>query len=194
MKEYDIVYADPAWLYDDKSKSHGGGAEDHYTCTSTEEMGQIVVPAKPDSVLIMWCTYPMLPDGLALIDMWGFTYKTVAFTWVKTNPDTSSYMGMGRHTRANAEPCLLATRGKGVPRASAKVYNTQLHPRGRHSRKPHAFRADIERLYGPGLDRLEMFCREPSPGWDAWGNEVDGVVLDGEGERVTHSLHQFPLF
>ena len=33
-KKYQIIYADPPWKYQDKSKSHGGGAESHYPCMS----------------------------------------------------------------------------------------------------------------------------------------------------------------
>lgn len=119
----------------------------------------------------MWCTYPQLEEGLKLVKAWGFKYKTVAFTWVKTNKNGSVYMGMGRHTRANAEICLLGTRGKGLLRKDASIYNTQLHNRDVHSKKPDAFRKDIERLYGE-CSRLEMFAREKPNNWDVFGNEV----------------------
>jgi N6-adenosine-specific RNA methylase IME4 len=175
MKKYQIIYADPPWVYQDKSKSHGGGAESHYVCTPTEELGRLQIPAEDNSVLLMWCTYPQLEEGLKLMRLWGFKFKTVAFTWVKTNKNGSIYMGMGRHTRANAEICLLGVKGKGVPRANASVYNTQLHPRTRHSEKPDAFRKDIERLYGE-VSRLEMFARLKTEGWDVWGNEVESDV------------------
>ena len=85
-------------------------------------------------------------------------------------------MGMGRHTRANAEVCLLSTKGKGVPRVSASIYNTQIHPRSRHSEKPQAFRDEIVRLYGD-VSRLEMSARQKMEGWDVWGNEVDCDVV-----------------
>ena len=99
----------------------------------------------------------------------------MAFTWVKTNKDGSIYMGMGQHTRANAEICLLGTRGKGLPRQNAGIYQTQLHQRGRHSEKPNAFRKDIEKLYGDTA-RLEMFARHKTDGWHVWGNEVESDI------------------
>lgn len=126
----------------------------------------------------MWCTYPQLEEGLKLMKMWGFKFKTVAFTWVKVNKNGSIYMGMGRHTRGNAEICLLGTKGKGVPRISCSVYNTQLFQRGKHSKKPDEFRKDIEKLYGD-VSRLEMFARNTSEGWDVFGNEVEGSILLG---------------
>ena len=171
MLEYKIIYADPPWSYKDKSKSHGGGAQSHYPCLSVEEICAIPIPAAKDSVLLLWVTFPQLKEGLQVMEAWGFKYKTCAFTWVKTNKDGSIYMGMGRHTRANAEICLLGVKGKGVPRVSASVKNTHLLPRGRHSQKPALFRQLIEQLYGKH-PRIELFARERVEGWDAWGNEV----------------------
>ena len=178
-KKYQLIYADPAWVYKDKSKSHGGGAEQHYICTPTDEMCKFDIPAENDSVCLMWVTYPMLEEGLKLMKAWGFKFKTVAFTWCKTNKDGSIYMGMGSHTRANAEICLLGTKGKGLKRVNASIYNTQLHPRGKHSAKPEAFRKDIEKLYGE-VTRLEMFARVKPDGWDVWGNEVLAPRIEGE--------------
>lgn len=179
QKKYQIIYADPPWKYQDKSKSHGGGAESHYPCMSIAEICALPVEdlADDNSVLLMWVTMPMLEVGFEVIKAWGFKYKTCAFTWVKTNKDGSVYMGMGRHTRGNAEICLLATRGKGIKRTNAGIYNTQLHPRGKHSEKPDFFRLEIERLYaGIELKRIELFARKENPRWDVWGNEVESDI------------------
>lgn len=172
-KKFKIVYADPAWQYQDKSKSHGGGAESHYSCMSIKELSALPVSkiAEEDAVLLMWVTMPMLEVGFEVIKAWGFKYKTCAFTWVKTNKDGGIYMGMGRHTRANAEICLLATRGKGVTRQSASIKNTHLIPRGAHSAKPAEFRSLIEKLYGD-VPRVELFARGKAKGWSVWGDEV----------------------
>lgn len=175
MKKYSIIYADPPWSYNDKSKSHGGGAESHYPCMSIEDICALKVPSKDNSVLLLWTTFPQLEEAFKVIKAWGFKYKTGAFTWVKKNKDGSVYMGMGRHTRANAEICLLAAKGKGVPRINASIYNTQIHFRTKHSEKPHAFREEIVRLYGD-IPRLEMFARTKNKGWDVWGNEVKSRI------------------
>lgn len=47
-----------------------------------------------------------------------------------------------------------------------------LAPRGAHSEKPEQAYVDIEAV-SPG-PRLEMFARDPRPGWDVWGDEVVG--------------------
>jgi len=176
MKKYQIIYADPAWVYKDKSKSHGGGAESHYKCTSTKEMSEWDIPADKDSVCLMWCTYPQLPEGLKLMEAWGFKYKTTAFTWVKKNKVADTFFfGMGRHTRGNPEICLLGTKGKGVSRISASVPNLQIHRIGKHSQKPTEIRRQIEELYGD-VPRIELFAREKTEGWDVWGNEVESDI------------------
>src|SRR3990167_5626772 len=140
--KYQIIYCDPPWKYQDKSKSHGGGAESHYPCMSIAEMSALPIKdiSADDSVLLMWVTMPMLEVAFEVIRAWGFKYKTCAFTWVKKNKDGSIYMGMGRHTRANAEVCLLATQGKGVSRIDASIKNTHLAPRTKHSEKPQLFK------------------------------------------------------
>ena len=38
-----------------------------------------------DAALFLWTTDPMLRHALDVIEAWGFTYKTVAFYWVKLN-------------------------------------------------------------------------------------------------------------
>ncbi len=175
MEDYKIIYADPAWVYQDKSKSHGGGAESHYKCTPTEEMGKIIkdIPVDKDAVCLMWCTYPQLPEGLKLMELWGFKFKTVAFTWVKKNKVSDSFFfGMGRHTRGNPEIVMLGTKGKGVPRISASIKNLQIHRIGKHSKKPDEVRQEIVNLYGD-IPRIELFARQQTSGWDVWGNEVN---------------------
>lgn len=178
MKKYKVIYADPPWKYQDKSKSHGGGAESHYPCMSIKEICALPIKdiADDNSVLLMWVTMPMLEVSFEVIKAWGFKYKTCAFTWIKTNKDGSIYMGMGRHTRGNAEVCLLATRGKGVPRIDAGIKNSHLFKRTKHSEKPHEFRTMITKLYGNDIPRVELFAREKVVFWDSWGNEVKSDI------------------
>lgn len=83
--------------------------------------------------------------------------------------------GLGHHTRSNAELVLLGRRGAGLKRADAGVPQVVLAPRGAHSAKPPEVHARIERLYGPQR-RLEMFARAQHPGWDVFGNQVEGSI------------------
>ena len=44
----------------------------------------------------LWATFPQLPEALRLIKAWGFTYKTVAFVWLKKNKKADSWFyGLG---------------------------------------------------------------------------------------------------
>jgi len=129
--------------------------------------------AAPDSALFLWATFPQLPEALRLIKAWGFKYKTVAFVWLKKNPKKPDgwYMGLGHWTRANAEVCLLATRGH-PHRQTANIHQFIIAPLREHSRKPEEAREKIVALMGD-VPRVELFARQSPPGWDVWGNEVE---------------------
>ena len=133
--------------------------------------------AAPDSVLFLWATFPQLPEALRLIEAWGFTYKSVAFVWLKKNRKADSWFyGLGFWTRGNAEVCLLATRGH-PKRQAANVHQFIIAPIQEHSRKPDEARDKIVALMGD-VPRVELFARQSPPGWDVWGNEVESTVPD----------------
>lgn len=113
----------------------------------------------------------MLREALEVIEAWGFTYKTVAFNWVKQNKTGAGlFWGLGNWTRSNSEICLLAVKGK-PKRMSARVHSVILSPIQQHSRKPAETRDRIVELMGD-LPRIELFAREAAPGWDAWRDEA----------------------
>ena len=133
--------------------------------------------AAPDSALFLWATFPQLPEALRLIKAWGFTYKTVAFVWLKKNKKADSWFyGLGFWTRGNAEICLLATRGH-PKRQAANIHQFIISPVEAHSKKPDEARDKIVSLLGD-LPRVELFARQTPPGWDVWGNEVESTVPD----------------
>lgn len=174
-KRYSIIYADPPWAYQVWSdKGKGRSAESHYHTMAKSEIQKIPVPqiCEKNSVLFLWVTAPCLIEGLELIPEWGFTYKTVAFTWIKQNKRNDGiFTGMGYYTRSNAEYCLLATRGKVLERKSHSVSSVVLSHIERHSKKPDEVRERIVELFGD-LPRIELFARQYAAGWDCWGNEV----------------------
>jgi N6-adenosine-specific RNA methylase IME4 len=97
--KYEVIYADPPWQFRVWSaKGNGRSAEKHYRTTGTTTLSEMNVPglAAADSVLLMWATFPCLADALRLGAAWGFTYKTVAFTWIKQNVKNGGlFCGMG---------------------------------------------------------------------------------------------------
>ena len=127
--------------------------------------------ADKDCALFLWITFPMLREAWGVMDAWGFTFKTVAFVWIKQcRKSEGLFTGMGYWTRANAEICLLATRGR-PKRAARDVKQVILSHVERHSQKPEEARRRIEALMGD-VPRIELFARASPPGWDVWGNEV----------------------
>jgi len=175
---YNIIYADCPWQYKVWSKKgQGRSAENHYPTMRIEDICALPVSsiAAPDCALFMWVTFPTLPDAFKVLEAWGFTYKTVAFVWVKRNRKSPGWFwGLGHWTRANAEMCLLATKGK-PKRISAKVHQIIDSPVEEHSKKPDETRRRIVELVGD-LPRIELFARQTTPGWDAWGNEVKSNI------------------
>lgn len=131
--------------------------------------------ADTDCALFLWATFPQLPDALRLIRAWGFSYKTVAFVWLKTNRRSHTWFyGLGFWTRSNAEICLLATKGH-PKRQAANIHQLIVSPVERHSKKPDEARDRIEALMGD-LPRIELFARQETPGWEVWGNEVNSDI------------------
>jgi len=173
MIQYGAILADPPWHFAVRSpKGEGRSASQHYGTMSLAEIEALPVAswAAPDCALFLWAIDPMLPHAMRVMQTWGFTFKTVGFTWAKTNAGGGYFCGMGFWTRANAEMCLLGTRGS--PKRQAKdVRRLIVAPRREHSRKPDEAASGVMRLVsGP---YLEMFARERRPGWDAWGLETD---------------------
>jgi N6-adenosine-specific RNA methylase IME4 len=172
-KQYGVIYADPPWSFKTFSnKGKDRSPEKHYPVLNLADIISLPVSniTKPDAVLLMWVCDPLLRQAFEVIDAWGFTFKTVGFTWAKTNTKTLGFFtGLGYWTRGNPEMCLLATKGK-PKRKSKSVKQLVVSERRRHSEKP-LLHESIEQLVdGP---YIELFARKKTrPGWDYWGNEV----------------------
>ena len=172
-KKYNIIYADPPWSYKDKALAGNRGACCKYDVMTIEDIENLPIKdiSASDCILFMWVTMPKLNECFEVIKKCGFAYKTCAFTWIKQNKKSNSlFWGMGRWTRANAELCLIATKGK-PKRQSAKVHSIIMSKIREHSRKPDEVRNKIVELCGD-IPRIELFARQTCEGWDCWGNEV----------------------
>ena len=110
MKKYKIIYADPPWRYA-RSKVQGA-AEKHYPTMSIEELCALPVKeiADKDCILFLWATFPQLKEALQLIKAWGFTYKSVAFVWLKQNRKSPTWFyGLGARKCGNLLACYQRT-------------------------------------------------------------------------------------
>jgi N6-adenosine-specific RNA methylase IME4 len=172
-RRFPVIYADPAWTFEVYSgEGKQRSAERHYDTMSLNEIAALPVKelAAEHCALFLWSVWPELPGALRIIEAWGFQYKTCGFLYVKQNKSGEGlFTGMGYWTRANSEPCLLATKGSPT-RIGMDVPQVILQPVGEHSEKPEETRSRIERLIeGP---YLELFGRREVDGWTVWGNEI----------------------
>ena len=178
-KKYQVVYADPPWHFNFRNrKGLSQEAKDNlYETMGGEDIKALPVNQITDDncILFLWVMNSEIPLALEVISSWGFLYKTVAFTWVKTTKNTYHFGG-GNWTRSNPELCLLATKGR-PKRKSASVRNLQIHRVGKHSKKPNEIREAIVQLVGD-IPRIELFARQKTEGWDVWGNEIDSECVE----------------
>lgn len=170
--KYNIIYADPPWRYNDRGVP--GGAEHHYKTMSIDDIKSLPMSniAADDCILFIWVTFPLLQEGLDTIKSWGFEYKTIGFNWVKHNKNSLSwFLGIGNYTRSNPELCLIATKGKRLPRQDMGICSVVDTPVQHHSKKLDIIRKLIVKLMGD-LPRIELFARKEFSGWDCFGNEI----------------------
>ena len=178
---FDIIYADPPWDYKGQLQHAGpgsgdsGGAIRHYPTVTLEDLKQLPVwsIAARDCLLFLWATNPHLDQAIDLGKAWGFAWATVAFVWdkQKVNP--------GFYTLSQCELCLVFKRGKiPRPRGARNIRQLVSARRGQHSEKPFQVRERIEEMF-PSQSRIELFSREKTDGWTAWGLESDGARAFG---------------
>jgi len=170
MKKYQIIYADPPWRYD-FSKDNADKIENHYPTMKIEDICDLPVGAVADdnAVLYLWATAPKLLEALQVMKAWGFTYKTQA-VWDKT------WVGMGYWFRGQHEILMVGVKGKfSPPSPSFRISSVYREKKSRHSKKPVYFREMIEMQF-PWFNKLEMFSRNKTEGWDVWGNEVESDI------------------
>ena len=160
---YPVIYADPPWRYE-HVKTESRAIENQYPTMTLDDICALDIPAHDDAILFLWGTSPKLEEAMRVIREWGFTYRTCA-VWDKQK------IGMGYYFRQQHELLLVATRGNlPAPQPANRPSSVFSFLRGEHSAKPFEVAEMIEQMY-PELPKLEMFCRAPRNGWDAWGNQ-----------------------
>lgn len=175
-KKYQIIYADPPWQYNSRANHKTrfrGGACGHYSLMSMNQIKALPIGdlAESNAVLFLWVTFPYLDVQIRLFEHWGFKYRTLGFSWIKTNSRNGKpFFGVGYYAKSNCEVCLMGMKGQLKP-ISNRVSSVVISPRRKHSQKPDEVRDRIVELFG-NLPRIELFARERTQGWDVWGNEV----------------------
>ena len=185
-KKYSIIYLDPSWYFPPRNNSStrfGGGITNKYPVMKLDEIKKINIPslAEDNCAMFMWVTTSSTSDSnlaqkLQLFEHWGFKLVGEAFNWVKTNPKSGTpFFGIGYYTKSGSEKCYLGIKGKMKP-VSNYVSSTIIAPREAHSKKPDIVRDKIVELFGD-LPRVELFARQNYEGWDAIGNQLNGIDL-----------------
>jgi len=184
MKKYGVIYADPPWKFSNRALKRTGpdGSKsvyaeldkDHYATMTIDEIKRLDISsiAAENSVLFLWTTDAHLEYALQVIKAWGFTYKTIGFTWVKKTSTGKQAWVLGPYGMKGSEICLLATKGKGHSLIEARNVRQVIESsRGVHSQKPTEARSRIEAMFSK-QEKVELFAREKFEGWDSWGNEI----------------------
>ena len=123
--------------------------------------------------LYLWVPNALLPEGLAVMQAWGFTYKT-NLVWHKIRNDGGSDdRGVGFYFRNVTELVLFGVRGKHARTLDPgrRQVNYLESKKREHSRKPDELYPIIEAC-SPG-PYAELFACRPRSGWKGWGKEFE---------------------
>ena len=176
-RKFKTILADPPWQFQNRT---GKVAPEHRrlnrygTMTLDDIKAMPVESAAADtSHLYLWVPNALLPEGLAVMAAWGFTYKS-NLVWHKLRKDGGSDgRGVGFYFRNVTELILFGVRGKNA--RTLQPGRTQVNYLGtrkrEHSRKPDEQYGLIQAC-SPG-PYLELFARGERPGWAIWGNQAD---------------------
>lgn len=174
--QFGTIMADPPWQFMNRT---GKVAPEHsrlhrYPTMSLNEICSLPIQSHSakHSHLYLWVPNALLPDGLKVLDAWGYSYKTT-LTWFKIRNDGGpDGRGVGFYFRNVTETILFGVKGTMRTLAPARRQVNLLATQKReHSRKPDEI-YDIIEACSPGR-YLELFARVRRKGWTQFGNEVD---------------------
>ena len=189
FEKYGVIVADPPWPYQNFSERREGSAKAEYNLMTLDDLYEMPVGklAKDDAILLLWGTWPKLPEALATLNAWGFEYVT-GFPWVKLNKGGGLQYGVGFWVRGCSEFVFIGRRGNVSP-PRLEGFLGLMSPNIGHSHKPDSIHEIAEALPGP---YIELFARRERAGWDCFGNEV---VSTAEAMPLfEHDLEQGALF
>lgn len=165
---FSTIVADPPWdILTGPDWGSGGPARPLlYPTMSVEAIAALPIKelAADDAHLYLWTINAYLTEAYEIAESWGFTPSTL-LTWCKRPHG----IGLGGTYILTTEHVLFARRGSLA--AQERIDTTWFDwPRRDHSVKPDEFFTMVEEV-SPG-PHLELFARQPRPGWTVWGDEV----------------------
>ena len=177
-RKYNTIYADPPWRFQNRT---GKVAPEHKRLARYETMTVSDIKALPiaeiageKAQLYLWVPNAILPDGLAVMDAWGFEYKS-NIIWEKVRKDGQpDGRGVGFYFRNVTEMLLFGIKKNSAPNRTLDPARSQVNlirtMKREHSRKPDEIIPIIEACSsGP---RIELFARGKRDGWDMWGDQA----------------------
>lgn len=175
-RKFGTILADPPWQFQNRT---GKMAPEHRRLSRYETMTLEDICALPvegvaadTAHLYLWVPNALLPEGLKVMEAWGFAYKS-NLIWHKVRKDGGSDgRGVGFYFRNVTEVMLFGVRGKNARTLDAgrsQVNMIQTRKR-EHSRKPDE-QYDLIEACSPG-PYIELFARGARPGWNVWGNQA----------------------
>ncbi|MCA3623029.1 MAG: S-adenosylmethionine-binding protein [Methylobacterium sp.] len=175
-KKFRTILADPPWQFQNRT---GKVAPEHrrlsrYATMDLDEICQLPVAnaAASTAHLYLWVPNALLPEGLRVMQAWGFSYKS-NIIWHKIRKDGGSDgRGVGFYFRNVTEILLFGVCGKNARTLDAgrRQVNMIETRKREHSRKPDEQYSLIESCSsGP---YLEMFARGTRKNWTYWGNQA----------------------
>jgi N6-adenosine-specific RNA methylase IME4 len=183
-RQFATILADPPWRFTNRT---GKMAPEHrrlsrYGTMALDEICALPVAeaAASPAHLYLWVPNALLPDGIKVMQAWGFDYKS-NLVWHKIRKDGGSDgRGVGFYFRNVTELLLFGVRGKSARtlKPGRRQVNFVGARKREHSRKPDEF-YDLIESCSPG-PRLEMFARGSRPGWVSWGNQAEQYEIDWE--------------
>jgi N6-adenosine-specific RNA methylase IME4 len=179
---FKTILADPPWQFQNRT---GKMAPEHKRLSRYETMNLEDILAMPvadvaaeTAHLYLWVPNALLPEGLRVMEAWGFQYKS-NIVWHKVRKDGGpDGRGVGFYFRNTTELVLFGVRGKNARtlapgRSQVNILRTM---KREHSRKPDEM-YDLVEACSPG-PFLELFARGTRPGWKGWGNQAEGYEPD----------------
>jgi len=176
-RKFKTILADPPWQFQNRT---GKVAPEHrrlsrYSTMTLDDICDLPVEgvAAETAHLYLWVPNALLPEGLRVMEAWGFHYKS-NLIWHKVRKDGGSDgRGVGFYFRNVTEVILFGVRGKNARTlAPGRSQVNMIETRKReHSRKPDEQYRLIEAC-SPG-PYLELFARGERKKWAVWGNQAD---------------------
>ena len=169
-KKYQIIYADPPWEVKAgtpnlHAKSQGNRDLEYPTMNIDDIMNLPVNDILDENaVLFLWTINKYIEKSYSVARAWGFTPSTM-LVWCKKPKGR----GLGGTFGMSTEYLLFSR--KGLVNAKERHWSTWFEAkRGKHSEKPEIAREIIDKCFDG--NKLELFARQKTEGWDVWGNEV----------------------